>query len=78
MRTHGRRCRVTVRRIDILDNNVGIGSRKSVVDEDEAAWDRVMEVNVKSMMLTMRYAIPAMIASGDGGSIINVLALFQH
>ncbi len=62
-------------RIDILDNNVGIGSRKSVVDEDEAAWDRVMEVNVKSMMLTMRYAIPAMIASGDGGSIINVSSI---
>ena len=33
-------------RLDILDNNVGIGSRLSVVDEDEDNWKRVMDVNV--------------------------------
>ena len=62
-------------RLDVLDNNVGIGSRKSVVDESEEQWARVMQVNVTSMMLTSKYAIPAMIESGAGGSIINVSSI---
>ncbi len=61
-------------RLDILDNNVGISHRAKVVDVKEAEWDRVMEVNVKSIMLTSRYAIPAMIESG-GGSIINISSI---
>ena len=62
-------------RLDVVDNNVGIGSRGSVVDEDPARWARVMEVNVTSMMLASRAAIPAMIASGGGGSIVNVSSI---
>lgn len=61
-------------RVDCLDNNVGIGSRKSVVDETEEEWDRVMEVNVKTMMLTAKYAIPAMAESG-GGAIVNISSI---
>ena len=34
-------------RLDFLDNNVGIGSRGSVVDETEENWRRVMQVNVE-------------------------------
>ena len=48
-------------RLDVLDNNVGISHRARVVEVREDEWDRVMEVNVKSMMLTSRFAIPAMI-----------------
>src|SRR5581483_9447341 len=55
-------------RLDILDNNVGIGGAGSVVKVTEEDWDRVMAVNVKSMMLASKYAVPAMIAAG-GGSI---------
>lgn len=62
-------------RLDLLDNNVGIGSRGSVVDEPVAAWERVMRVNVESMFLMSKYAIPAMMASGDGGSIVNVASI---
>ena len=61
-------------RIDCLDNNVGIGSTKSVVDETEEEWDRVMAVNVKTMMLTSKYAIPAMAETG-GGSIVNISSI---
>ncbi|MFQ5380390.1 MAG: SDR family NAD(P)-dependent oxidoreductase [Dehalococcoidia bacterium] len=61
-------------RLDILDNNVGIGGRGSVVSVTEQDWDRVMAVNVKSMMLAARHAVPAMAASG-GGSIINISSL---
>ena len=59
-------------RLDILDNNIGIDSKLSVVDETEEYWDRVMEVNLKPMFLMSKYAIPAMINSGDGGSIVNI------
>ena len=58
-------------RLDILHNNVGISGRGTVVEVTEELWDRVMTVNVKSIVLTSRYAIPRMIETG-GGSIINV------
>jgi NAD(P)-dependent dehydrogenase (short-subunit alcohol dehydrogenase family) len=61
-------------RLDVLDNNVGIGSRGSVVDEDPDRWDRVMEVNVRSMFLMSRHAVPAMAASG-GGAIVNISSI---
>ncbi len=61
-------------RVDYLDNNVGIGSSKTVVDEDEDEWDRVMLVNVKTMMLTSKHAIPAMAETG-GGAIVNISSI---
>ncbi|MBI2759953.1 MAG: SDR family NAD(P)-dependent oxidoreductase [Chloroflexi bacterium] len=79
--THADDCRAMVERVvalwgrlDILDNNVGIGGAGSVVQVSEEDWDRVMEVNVKSMMLTSKFAVPAMITSG-GGSIINISSI---
>ncbi len=61
-------------RVDVLDNNVGIGSRGSVVDEDYERWRRVMEVNVDSMFLASKAVIPAMRENG-GGAIINVSSI---
>src|SRR5437588_8606746 len=58
-------------RLDILDNNVGISLRADALEVNEEDWDRVMAVNVKSIMLSSKYAIPAMKQSG-GGSIINI------
>ena len=62
-------------RLDCLDNNVGIGSRGSVVEEDPETFRRVMRVNVESMFLVSKFAIPAMIASGDGGAIVNISSI---
>jgi NAD(P)-dependent dehydrogenase (short-subunit alcohol dehydrogenase family) len=61
-------------RLDILDNNVGIESRGTVVEESEAQWTRVMEVNVTSMMLTGKHAVPAMAKTG-GGAIVNISSI---
>jgi NAD(P)-dependent dehydrogenase (short-subunit alcohol dehydrogenase family) len=61
-------------RLDVLDNNVGIGSRGSVVDEDFERWQRVMTVNVDSMFLSCKAAIPAMRAAGSG-AIINIASI---
>jgi NAD(P)-dependent dehydrogenase (short-subunit alcohol dehydrogenase family) len=79
--TQGEQCRAMVSeavrrwgRLDVLDNNVGIGGRGTVVEVDEAEWERVMHVNVTGMMLAAKHAIPAMAQSG-GGSIINISSI---
>jgi len=56
--------------LDILFNNAGIIRRATVTDTSEEAWDRVMAVNVKSVFLLSKYAVPVMARSG-GGVIIN-------
>ena len=61
-------------RLDILDNNVGNSFRKSVTEIDPDEWDNYMEMNLKSMVLTSRHAIPRMIETG-GGSIINIASI---
>ncbi len=60
--------------VDLLDNNVGVGSLGSVVDEDPEQWDRVMRINVNSMFLMSKYAIPEMVKRG-GGAIVNVSSI---
>ena len=59
-------------RLDVLDNNVGISSKGSVVEEGREAWEQVMRVNVESVFLASKYAVPEMIESGDGGAIVNI------
>ncbi|MGN6117786.1 MAG: SDR family NAD(P)-dependent oxidoreductase [Nitrobacter sp.] len=62
-------------RLDILVNNVGItGPRGNALEVDADAWDRAMRVNVASMMLMSKHAIPEMIRSG-GGSIVNLTSV---
>lgn len=56
--------------LHILFNNAGIIRRQNVLQTSEADWERVMAVNVTSIFLMCKYAIPEMMRSG-GGSIIN-------
>lgn len=56
--------------LDILFNNAGIIRRADVLGTTEEEWDRVMAVNVKSIFLMSKYAIPHMQKRG-GGAIIN-------
>ena len=62
-------------RLDILVNNVGVGSSGTVVTEDVDRWERVMDVNLTSMVLASRYAIPAMIEYSGGGAIVNISSI---
>ena len=67
-------------RLDILQNNVGISDpRQGIREVTEEAWDRVMAVNLKSMVFASQAAIPHMKAVG-GGSIINIssIAALRH
>jgi NAD(P)-dependent dehydrogenase (short-subunit alcohol dehydrogenase family) len=62
-------------RLDILQNNVGITSNQGLDEITEQAWDHLMAVNVRSMVLAAQAAVPHMRASGGGGSIINISSI---
>ena len=72
-------CLSAYRRIDVLDNNVGIAEMGGVVEVSEADWDRVFAVNLKTAFLAMKHVIPVMVRQG-GGSIINIssIASIRH
>jgi len=57
--------------LHIVVNSAGIIRRASVTGITEKDWDRVMAVNVKSIFLVARHAVPLMARSG-GGAIVNI------
>ncbi len=60
--------------LDILQNNVGIGSLGRVPDVTLDDWERVLRINVTGMMLAAQAAIPVM-ARGGGGAIVNISSI---
>ena len=58
-------------RLDIQINNAGIGLVAPLMDTDEEAWDALMNVNAKGVLLCSQAAARQMIAQGQGGRIIN-------
>ena len=61
-------------RIDVLFNNAGTLRPGNAVDLSVEDWDLVMGVNVRSIFLGAKYAVPHMQAVG-GGSIINTASI---
>ena len=59
-------------RVDVLFNNAGINPPEdtSVLDTPLEAWQRVQDVNVRSVFLCCKHGIPHLLAAG-GGSVIN-------
>jgi NAD(P)-dependent dehydrogenase (short-subunit alcohol dehydrogenase family) len=66
------RARETFGKLDVLFNNAGISPNDdaSVLDTSLDAWQRVQDVNLKSVFLCCKYGIPHLIDNG-GGSVIN-------
>lgn len=60
--------------LDVLHNNVGIESRHGLMETTEAEWDRVMAVDLKSVLLATQAAVPALERRG-GGSVICVSSI---
>jgi NAD(P)-dependent dehydrogenase (short-subunit alcohol dehydrogenase family) len=61
-------------RLDVLHHNVGGSSVGSVVDLPDQEWDRLMTLNLRSLVLTARHAVPAMTRTG-GGAIITMSSI---
>lgn len=61
-------------RIDVLDNNVGIEGPGTILDATSEDWDRVMAVNVRTIVQASRAVVPVM-ATGGGGSIVNLSSI---
>jgi len=57
-------------RLDVLFNNAGISPQGRVTDITEAEWDECLTINLKSVFLGARAAIPVMLQNG-GGAILN-------
>jgi NAD(P)-dependent dehydrogenase (short-subunit alcohol dehydrogenase family) len=60
-------------RLNVLYNNAGIfpDDDTSVIDTDDAALQRVLDVNLKGVWLACKYGIPELIKAG-GGSVVNI------
>jgi NAD(P)-dependent dehydrogenase (short-subunit alcohol dehydrogenase family) len=72
VRTMFARVREEYGRIDVLFNNAGISPNDdaSVLDTTLEAWQRVQDVNTKSVFLCCKHGIPHLL-EGGGGSVIN-------
>lgn len=62
-------------RLDVLVNNAGILILKPVQDTSNQDWDRIFDVNVRSVFIGTRAAIPVMQKQG-GGTIVNVSSIY--
>ena len=58
-------------RIDVLVNNAAIGGGDDILATDEATWDRIVAVVLKSVFLCTRAVLPRMLEQ-RGGSIVNI------
>jgi NAD(P)-dependent dehydrogenase (short-subunit alcohol dehydrogenase family) len=67
----------TVRRyggLQVLVNNVGIGAGGGKLDQiDEALWDRVFDINLRSVYLMCRQALPHLVAAR--GAVVNIASI---
>lgn len=62
-------------RIDVAINNAGIFPPTPALDIEEAAWDRVLDVNLKSAFFVAQEAARAMTQARRGGAIVNVASI---
>jgi NAD(P)-dependent dehydrogenase (short-subunit alcohol dehydrogenase family) len=60
--------------LDILVNNIGLASVGTVVDTSEEAWDRALDINLRTAFLASKHAVPVM-ASKGAGSIVNIASI---
>jgi NAD(P)-dependent dehydrogenase (short-subunit alcohol dehydrogenase family) len=58
--------------IDILVNNAGTIEEKPILEMQEAAWDRMLDTNLKGVFTLSKAVAANMISRGKGGRIINV------
>lgn len=58
-----------------LVNNAGVTATKPALDQDEAAWDFVIDTNLKGVWLVAQAVARRMVDAGTGGSIVNIASI---
>ena len=60
--------------LDILVNNIGLAQLGTVVDTTEEAWDRALDINLRTVFLASKYSVPVMAEKG-AGAIVNISSI---
>jgi len=60
--------------VDVLVNNIGLASVGTVVDTSEEAWDRALDINLRTVFLASKHVVPVM-AAQRSGSIVNISSI---
>lgn len=69
-------CVATFGRLDCAVNNAAIApDLLPIADADMEVWDRVIRVNLRSVMLCMKYEIRQMLAQGGAGALVNIASV---
>jgi glucose 1-dehydrogenase len=63
--------------LDVLVNNAGMEDRKSLLEETEEGYDKVMAVNMKSAFFGTQAAAKQFIAQGSGGLVLNISSVHE-
>ena len=61
--------------IDVLVNNAGVAVSKSVLQQTESDWDRVIDTNLKGAFFVAQAAARRMVERGEGGAIVNIASV---
>ena len=61
-------------RVDVLDNNLGVSGKGSIVEATDEVWERAIAINITTTVVASRTVIPIM-ERGGGGSIINTSSI---
>ncbi len=60
---------------DLLVNNAGIAVTRPFLDQTEADWDQVMDVDLRGAFVMAQAAAKRMVAAGKGGAIVNIASI---
>jgi NAD(P)-dependent dehydrogenase (short-subunit alcohol dehydrogenase family) len=60
---------------DLLVNNAGIAVTKPFLQQEEADWDQVMDVDLRGAFVMAQAAARRMVAAGKGGAIVNIASI---
>jgi glucose 1-dehydrogenase len=64
-------------RLDVLVNNAGVEKRQSLLETDEAEYDEVMAINMKSAFFGTQLAAKQFIDQGGGGVVVNMSSVHE-